>query len=156
MVDSKARRIAAEALEKFRDSVITNFDLEGLWPGYNRGDRGLHAIETMVWRYYDDFHEHKLTDDHHSLTDSGRAVFDRCVLFLRTEYEYAWPDDDFATAKPFSGELTTLGLSDAHDRLEEARLERLHVLGESPFWPFANLSEYECACSSTQKAFGDC
>ncbi|WP_321476176.1 hypothetical protein [uncultured Paludibaculum sp.] len=148
MVDSKARRIAAGVLEKFRDGVITNFDLEGLWPGYSEGDRGLHAIETMVWRYYDDFHEHRLADDHHGLTDSGRAVFDRCVLFLCTECEYAWPDDNFATARPFSGELIELGLSDAHDRLEEARLEGLHVLGESPFWPFANRSEYECTRSA--------
>ena len=104
----------------------------------------MHAIETVVWRYYDDFREHTLTGDN-SLTLTARLVLDRCVLFLRTDCEYAWPDDNFATAKPGSGELITLGLSDAHDRLEEGRLKELHVLGESPFWPFRSRSEYEDA-----------
>jgi hypothetical protein len=146
MVDSESRRVAAEVLEKFRDGVITNCDFEGLWPLYNRGDRGPNAIETMVWRYYDDLREHKLTGEH-SLTDLGRLVFDRCVLFLRTECEYAWPDDNFAPGKPGSRGLITLGLSDAHDRLEETCLKELHVEGESPFWPFCSRSEYECAQS---------
>jgi len=143
-VDSKSRQVAAEVLEKFRDGVITNFEFEGLWPQNYGGDRGLRAIETMVWRYYDDLHEHKLTNEH-GLTELAHLIFDRCVLFLRTECEYAWPDDNFAQGEAFSGTLTTLGLSDAPDWFEEARLKELHVVEESASWPFSSRPEYERA-----------
>jgi len=142
MVDSVARINAAEALKDFRDGQITNFDFEGRWPCYDDRDRGLHAIETMIWRSYDDFRGHTLTGEH-GLSDESRLVFDRCVLLLLSECEYAWPDDDFMQAGASSGGLTTLGLSDTYD----PRLRELHVEGDDPFWPFSNLSEYESAKS---------
>jgi len=141
MVDSVARIKAAEALREFRDGQITNCDFEGLWPIYDRRDRGLHAIETIIWRFYDDLHEHRLTGEH-GLSEESRFLFDRCVLFLHAEFEFGWPDDDFMQAGR-SGGLTRLGLSDATD----PHLIGLHVDGDDPFWPFASRREYEFAKS---------
>jgi len=94
MVDAKARKVAVEAIRSFRDCRISNLDFEEQWPWYDENDRALFAIETMLRRFYDDSHEHKL-DGRHALTPAGRDILDRCVLFLETELEYKWPKDDF-------------------------------------------------------------
>ena len=149
-MDSESRRRAADVVEKFRDGLITNFDFEGMWPGPSFGerDRGLDAICRTMWHFYDDLSEHTLTGPH-KLTEQGRAVVDRCVLFLRTELEYAWLEEDFIQAEACYGSYgsTFLGLSDAADRAEEDRLMRLHASGDDPSWPFANHTEYEAAKS---------
>jgi hypothetical protein len=90
MVDVESRRCAAEIVERFRDGTISNFDFEELWPVHDRRDRGLKAIRTLLWRFYDDGHEHTLTEEGHLLTPEGRDLFDRCALFRRTNFEYVW------------------------------------------------------------------
>ncbi len=87
MAGLQARRTAAQAVRDFRDCRISNCDFEAKWPRYDKRDRGLLAIETMLWRSYDDLHEHKL-DGGHALTQEGRDMFDRCALFLETGIEY--------------------------------------------------------------------
>jgi hypothetical protein len=139
MVDAASRTRAAEAIQRFRDGAITNMEFEGLWPCYDRRDRGLRAIETMLWRFYDDFREHKLAEDY-ELTPEGRRLFDRCILFLRTELEYSWADDDFIGTRSHAG-LTLLGLSESN--WEDVRLKHLHIVGDDPFWPFFSRREYE-------------
>ena len=95
MVDTEPRQRAAELIEKLRDGTISNFDFEESWPRYDKRDRALRAIETMIWRFYSDGHEHTLAEEGHLLTAEGREIFDRCVLFLRTGLEYQWPKDNF-------------------------------------------------------------
>ncbi len=75
MIDSVAREAAADALMRFRDGIITNFGFEESWPRYDRRDRGIHAIDTMVWRYYDDLREHKLIGEY-GLLEEGRSLLE--------------------------------------------------------------------------------
>jgi hypothetical protein len=137
MVDPQARRNAAQAVLDFRDCRISNCDFEAKWPRYDKRDRGLLAIETMLWRFYDDLREHKL-DEPFALTQEGRDMFDRCALFLETGIEYQWPKDDFIAYGPGT-EIVTLGLPDAAGR----ELIDLHVIGDDACWPFATRAEFE-------------
>ena len=113
-MDTKARRLAAEVVEQFRDGMITNIEFENLWLQHNRRDRGLSAVETMLWRFYDDFHEHKLVAEH-APTAERRDIFDRCALFPRTELDQGWADDSLiGSVAPLWGDgIISLWLSDA-------------------------------------------
>ena len=125
MVDSKARRCAADLVGEFRDGLITNREFEGSWPQHDAGDRGLIAIETMLWHYCDDFRGDKLAG-RHALEVDGRELFDRCVQFLRTDLEYEWTESDFImTGRDFENSLARLELSSV-----------------DPCWPFTR-SRYD-------------
>jgi hypothetical protein len=125
MVDSKARQCAADLIARFKDGLITNFEFEASWPPYDMGDRGMHAVETMLWHYYDDFRTHSLTG-RHALESGDRELFDRCSLFLMTELEYEWPHDDFlVTGRDFENRIASPDLG-----------------GENPCWPFFTRSAY--------------
>jgi hypothetical protein len=119
MVDSNARRCAADLVAKLRDGLITNREFEGSWPQSDTEDRGLLAVETMLWHYYDDFRTHKLTG-RHALESSDRELFDRCVQFLRTDLEYEWTEGNFiVTGRDFANSVGRLDLN-----------------GDDPCWPF--------------------
>ena len=119
MVDSNARRLATALIAKLRDGLITNIEFEGAWPQYEREDRGLIAVETMLWHYYDDFRTHKLTG-RDALESGDRELFDRCVQFLGTDQEYEWREDNFIlTGQDFANSIASLDLN-----------------SEDPCWPF--------------------
>lgn len=142
MVDEVARRSAADLVEKFRDGSLSNFDFEESWPLCDRRDRALRAIETMLWRFYDDGFEHKLTDEGHLLNSEGHDIFSRCAAFLRSNLEYEWPDDNFASVGGFGlpGRVLSLGLSIFVERWLQRRevqtLSNLSVIGANATWPF--------------------
>ena len=84
-VDIESRQRAAELTEEFRDGIISNFDFEEAWPSYDKRDRALKAIETMLWRFYSDGHEQAMVEEGHTLNSEQGEIFNRCVLFLRTD-----------------------------------------------------------------------
>lgn len=151
MIDRQARSVAATLVKQLVDGCISNFDFEERWPiAEEESDRGLQAIRTMMWRAYSDTHEHRLVGDH-ALSSAEISVVNRCILFLESGATYQWPNDDFSQGEasaiiPRSNPIT-LGLSDASDRLEEARLSAMKVLGEDAVWPFFDSSEYHLAKS---------
>jgi len=106
------------------------------------------AISTMLWRTYSDLHEHTLADEGLELPPEQREIFNRCVLFLLTDLEYQWAEDNFIGFRllGFLERVFTFGLSTRlatclHGR-EERRLIALHVIGEEAIWPFLTANEY--------------
>ena len=93
MVDRPARDRAAALVRDFRDGRIDNDRFADDFPARS-DDRALRAIYSMLWYSYDDLHRHRLTGKH-ALTPMGTALFDRCIAFLESDEEYAWPIDDF-------------------------------------------------------------
>ncbi len=140
---------AADLIIRFRDGHITNFDFDESWPHYDRRDRGLKAVQTMLWRSYSDVHEHTLTEEGHQLSPELHELFDRCALFLRTDLEYEWPYDNFIGIGGLGifGRILTLGLSTFLDRAiqkrEEQRLTQMLVIGTEAAWPFISVTDYE-------------
>ncbi len=147
MVDEVARLCAADLVEMLRDGGISNFDFEESWPLYDRRDKAVIAVETMLWRYYDDGFEHKLTDEGHLLDSEGHKTFSRCAAFLRSNLEYEWPDDNFASVGGFGlpGRVLSLGLSILVERWlrrrEVQKLSNLSVIGANATWPFLTFAD---------------
>lgn len=134
MVDRHARDIAAEALREFMEGSISNDEYERRFPR-NKDDPALWAVHEQIWLCYSDLKEHTLTDKH-ALTDAGRAGFERCILFLRSDLEFQWPPPMIRLSY---GVLRLLGFGWLLKRREEEEMS----IGDKEVWPFLNKAEYE-------------
>lgn len=145
MVDRIGRDAAADAVERFWSGLITNDQLEGLWP--NSRDRGIIAVESFIWLLYSDLKEHCVSEADKSDPQIAMRV-SACIDFLRSDEEYEWPH--FATP----GSDTTIypqwmvwmsfGLLGLLNRSTEKRIERywrdMHAAGDVTAWPFIRRS----------------
>jgi len=98
MVDSSRRSRAAQVLRDFIEGRLTNFDFEEQFPQAG-SDRVLRAIAEMVWFAYDDLKTHRLEGEY-ALTDAGREILERCLLFLGKGMEYCGPSGFVAPDLP--------------------------------------------------------
>lgn len=85
MVDRQSRLRAANLIQDFQPAAITNDELVDTFP--RSPDRAIVAIRSMLWFCYDDLREHRLTGKW-ALTKEGEELFERCILFLKTDLEY--------------------------------------------------------------------
>jgi len=85
MVDKDNRLKAAAVIREFMNGALTSFDLEERFP--SSSDKALRAVSIMLWFFYDDLLEHRLS----RLTPKEQAIFKRCILFLQTDIEYTGP-----------------------------------------------------------------
>ena len=88
-----------------------------------------------LWFCYSDTTEHTLSGEH-ALTDEGRAIIERCLLFLRCDLEFQWPASRVGLWYPI---LRLIGLS----RIVNRRLEKETRAGDLDVWPFLKKSQYE-------------
>lgn len=134
MVDRHSRDIAAEALRDFMEGSISNEQYERRFPR-NKDDPALWAVHEQTWLYYSDLTEHTLTGKY-ALTDAARALYERCLLFLRSDLEFQWPPPKIRLRY---GILRLLGFG----RLLKRREEKEMGIGEMEVWPFLKKAEYE-------------
>jgi hypothetical protein len=136
MVDVEARRIAAALVARFRDRVITNDEFEDEWPRRSP-DRALNAIAAALWGAYSDTHRHALTG-RYALTEAGRAFFDRCIQFLKTDLEYEWPQDRYYARGGLHKTplIMSLGLLLPVHWMLKRRHAQQEAAGDSAVWPF--------------------
>ncbi|MFH1226675.1 MAG: hypothetical protein V1701_02075 [Planctomycetota bacterium] len=114
MIDQGARKKAAVLIKDFRDGLIDNDEFVRDYPSTKSKDTALHAIYTHLWFYYADISKHRLTEKH-SLTEEGKAVFNRCIAFLESDKEYDYPIKDFisltaAVTRPFISFIISFSL----------------------------------------------
>ena len=138
------------------------------WPHSNRLDRGLNAVHSMLWFTYDDVRKHKLNPSPDML-----ALYDRCILFLKTDLEYKWPYDNFQSghnlwlylcflvlvlASYFFGFWPTIYVpifvfslifSWVKDRKFQKRLDSMYLDDRYSIWPFFTAEEFERARNDT-------
>jgi len=136
MVDRHARDIAADAVRDFMGGSISNREYERRYPTTKR-DLALWAIHTALWSGYSDVSEHTMTGKH-ALNDEGRALVERCILFLRSELEFEWPPPKFRVRY---GLLRLLGLGRIVTQWEDKEMS----IGEKEVWPFLRKADYEDA-----------
>lgn len=89
MIDRQARDTAAKVLQAFMDGTISNVEYEDSLPR-SKDDPALHAIHVQLWFYYSDLRQHKLIGKH-TLSPEARALYERSVLFLKSDLEFQWP-----------------------------------------------------------------
>jgi len=137
MVNRQARDTAAEVLREFRDGSISNREYERRYPRA-KDDPALWGIYSQVWFCYSDSSEHGLTGKH-ALTGEGRALINRCLLFLASNLEFEWPATKLRIWFPF---LRLIGFG----RIVNRKIEKQMSIGDVDVWPFLKKSDYEmCA-----------
>jgi len=86
----------------------------------------------MLWFAYDDLREHRL-EGKRALTDETRDIFERSVLFLRTEIEYSGPANFVSLTASFKRVwMRIVGKKERQDPL-------------STVWPFDSTEQLEHA-----------
>lgn len=90
MVNLTARKQAAEVLGQFYHCEINNDQFVDQWFEIKSKDIVLKKVFWLVWGFYDDLHTHKL-EGKHALSQTGKDLFERCILFLKSDVEYPWP-----------------------------------------------------------------
>ena len=142
MVDRHARNIAAEALRDFMEGSISNKEYERRYPK-SKDDPALWGIYANIWFCYSDTSEHTLSGKH-ALTDDGRAIVERCLLFLKSDLEFQWPATKLRLWYPL---LRLIGLG----RIVNRQVEKEMSIGEMEVWPFLRKTDYEEATSRQQE-----
>lgn len=89
MIDSEARNKFAELVRGLASGLITNDDFEDNIPD-SRDKAIISIFSEGVWFLYDDLREYKLKGKY-ALSKEEKSLVARCVLFLKTNYEYKWP-----------------------------------------------------------------
>jgi len=134
MVDRHTRDIAAQALGEFMDGSISNREYERRYPK-SKDDPALRGIYANIWFCYSDTSEHTLTGKH-ALTDEGRAIIERCLLFLKSDLEFQWPATKLRLWYPL---LRLIGLG----RVVNRRVEKEMSVGDVDVWPFLKKAHYD-------------
>jgi len=142
MINRHARDIAADAVRDFMGGSISNREYERRFPTA-KDDQALWAIHTALWSGYSDVSEHTMTGKH-ALNDEGRALVERCILFLRSDVEFQWPPPKFRVQY---GLLRLLGLGRIVKRWEDEDMS----IGDMKVWPFLTKAEYEEIASKSER-----
>ena len=114
MITRHARDVAADLLRQLAEGMISNDEYERRYPAA-KDDSALQAIFAVVWLFYSDTSDHTLTGQY-SLNDDNRLLFQRCILFLKSDLEFQWPLPKLSFGYGF---LRLLGLGHVLKRREE-------------------------------------
>ncbi|GAA0746948.1 hypothetical protein [Gaetbulibacter jejuensis] len=134
------RNILAENLRHYLSGTITNFEfMNRIEPIYPTDDKGIRAIESEFWFYYDDLREHRNLGKH-KLTDETEKYIKRFILFLKSDNEYEWKDQKFPNPIKWFLNLITFGIYSKYS--DEKELENIED-GDERVWPFFRQSEFE-------------
>ena len=134
MIDPDTRRKLSEGIRSLVSGNITNDEFEELVP--DSEDKAIYEIfQYGAWRLYSDLKVYKLKGKN-ALPIELRPEIARWVLFLKTDYEYSWPE---VSAWAWLLSLITLGLWNKVRRLRNRKYGDINV------WPFISKLELEKA-----------
>ncbi len=93
MTDNRARAELAVALANLVEGRMTNDDFGALYAEHwvESTDRGVAGIAEYGDSLYTDAMTYRL-EGGYAVKDETRRVADRCILFLKTNLEYGWPE----------------------------------------------------------------
>jgi hypothetical protein len=92
MVNREYRDRFAEVLRHLVSGVTSNDQFEDAGWHLGAKDPALWEIfHLAAWPLYDDMYEHKL-QGRYALTLGAKKDLARCILFLKTDLEYEWPN----------------------------------------------------------------
>ncbi len=92
MVIPEARARLHKALGDLLAGRITNMEFDIVYSEMQSSeDRGVAEVARFGWGLYSDSMTYRLTE-HYLIKPQMREIAERCLLFLKTELEYGWPD----------------------------------------------------------------
>lgn len=139
MIDTVARRKAAEGARRFVAGQISNFEFENGFPSSK--DPALWAIEDTLWCFYDDFEEHHLKGEWEA-PEETKSLMLRWVTFLYSNQEYEWPKISYPGIRPI--EYGLFGKLFNRHKVQHEFLDA----GDIEFWPFINKESFQRAKNS--------
>jgi hypothetical protein len=161
MIDVKRRQALALNLRHLSVGLISNDDFESnvadtvsdgwLPEQYHRSkkakndDAAIAPILELSWGLYSDLKSHKLKGKD-KLTDETLRIIARCILFLRADLEYQWPQfNQQMSIFEFLASICSFGLyyQFFQKKKREAALEIYKKLGDYDYWPFFKVGDYE-------------
>jgi hypothetical protein len=142
MVDRSKRDSAREILRNFIDCKLTNDEFHASFPS-SEHDSALRAIRTNVWMLYSDLHTHNLSGSHKPNAEA-RALLERCVLFLDSDFEFEWPVPKIGLANI----LPNLRRRFRETSPDSETLQTEPDSGDHTVWPFFRRSDYDGRCES--------
>jgi len=136
MIDTYARNKLAEKLRHLIEGFSTNYQFDDAVFEIKSNDRGIKGIYSQIWLLYDDLQEHKL-EGKWSLTEEQKSILKRCILFLKSNYEYKWQPWPIAyrALRPF---IWLISLGYVNKKFEAYFDKGLN----KEFWPFSTVEEY--------------
>jgi hypothetical protein len=141
VIDRTARNQLAEALRALASGQISNDEFERRVP-HSADPAVWHLFFDGAWGFYSDLWEYRLKGKHR-LKPEAKAAVARCVLFLKTNQPFAWPQPSgLERLTTLLANLLTLGIA--------ARFfERSYrAAGDWSVWPFISRTAYEEALKS--------
>lgn len=139
MIDRQARDKLAEEIRHFVECFTDNFEFDDVALKINTKDRGVNEVYRAVWQTYDDLTRHKM-DGKYALTEAQMATVKRAILFLKSDFEYKWPNWPlyYMISRPL---LWLISLGSLTKRLDQY----FHGNGDEDVWPFFSREDYEKA-----------
>jgi hypothetical protein len=143
MVDVESRTNAALLLRRLASGRLTNDEFDEWYPEWSK-DRGVGKVWEFGWSLYSDYFTYRLLG-RHALSAKARRIVARCVLFLHSGLEYAWPDPPRKRLGEELRQFFTLGLwrSGYRQAMEEWR-QSIDVEA----WPFASVADVRRAATT--------
>jgi hypothetical protein len=125
----------ALALRRYVAGRISNDDLDRVDVDWR--DRGTVAVKQMAWRLYSDTRNHYAIGKH-AITDDGKGIIARWVVFLHTDSEYLWPEYSFIQIVNWPLDLLTFGW---WERRKNLRRKQFEEAGDFSVWPFIHVTD---------------
>jgi hypothetical protein len=134
MIDRESRNKLAELLRGLASGALTNDQFEDSIPHSN--DRAIMEVfDKGGWLLYSDMKEYRLKGKD-ALSEKEKKEVARWVLFLKSEYEYKWPNIPFNQRLLHSITFGVLGTSTQ---------KAWSQFGEVEAWPFRSSQELSIA-----------
>jgi hypothetical protein len=139
VIDRTARDKAAYIVESYWAGEISNRRLVQLWP--DSRDLGVIAIDDFMWLLYDDTKEHRVRDQDKNDPELASRIA-KCVEFLRSDEQYAWPHFAHPGALIYPKWMiwASFGLAGISNYRASKRTEQywrdMNAAGDISAWPF--------------------
>jgi hypothetical protein len=134
MIDTAARKRAAETIRHFVAGQITNKEFIRRYPE-SQEDPVIWALDDTVWCLYDDIRTHKLSGVEALVPEFKREVA-RWLMFLYSDQEYHWP----GIGRP--GFRHTPSWLCRVFKFARRRFERFQAAGDYSVWPFVRREDF--------------
>lgn len=157
MIDIERRKKLAFHLRQLAVGLTTNADFEdaiaeevtGGWlPEQFYRSKAAASYDPIIipmlelcWGLYDDTRTHKLTGSS-KLSPKALKVIARCILFLRSDQEYMWPNLHVKPRFSLTDILKAILTLDYNLKSIRAEREQWQQLGDFDVWPFFSHAEY--------------
>lgn len=148
MIDRSARNRLAQCIRHYLIGRISNFQFDDQMFDIKSEDFAISDIRDALWMAYDDFCEHRNSGPY-AISEQGRPIVLRCILFLKSDFEYAWPRAPlwYRLTRPLLW-LVSLGA------IPRSLDKRYRLTDSEDVWPFQTVMEIEQAIGSPKYLAG--